>query len=330
MLKSKTQQLKPFIIGAFVLSIIIVFSFLVTIKRIDQNEIGFKYDLDGSLINRDNNPPLSFGWAATFGHDAKIFVINSEVTSFNFTSKHSEDSPYADSLSWDSREGVTMQGDFTIFGKVTDPWKFYGNYGRVQGSYRKMQDIEDKRIYEALRHAGHFVDARMGELAESEDADNIRKNPQKYASILKEEAANYTDQFGFTVTNIIFPAAFEFPGGNTIKVARQKLMDANSRLQDKKELLVQARLRKDQTIGQAKIDAKPIVEEGQQLANRLTIEGEALASEMEILVKTVGVEGAMKLKTAELQSILIKKGVVNSAVVTEDSLFGKAFYPSKK
>ncbi|OGY81994.1 MAG: hypothetical protein A3F54_03660 [Candidatus Kerfeldbacteria bacterium RIFCSPHIGHO2_12_FULL_48_17] len=301
-------------------------------EYIDQNEIGFKYNVNsGKGVSTENNPQLPFGWAANFGWNAEIFVINSEVNSYSFTADiHDPKSPWDESLTWDSIEGVTMQVDYTILGRVTDPWKFYANYGRAQRSFSGIEGIQDARIYEAIREAGEFVGVHMNELASGEAADLIRKSPARYTQQLTKDTAEYAEHFGFTIMDIIFPDRMVFPSDNegvsTITRSRALLESVNSDLEKKKKEVATIEGEKQQKIANANIEARKVLGEANRRAGSLKIEAEALANQMKVSIDQIGVDGAMQLKMAELQNELLDKGVIRQVYLTGDSLFGAPFY----
>lgn len=309
---------------------IVTFSIFAEVDRVEQNTIGFAYNVsDGRPVNAENNPPLAFGWHIAWGYDAKFFIINSEVNSYNFTADEDKNSPYNEALTWDSTEGVTMQGEFTILGRVTDPWKFYEHYGIAEHSYSAVEGIQDAKIYEALRQAGQFVDVKMGELCENVSADEIRKNPQSYAIKLTRLTAEYAEQFGFTITDVIFPERFSFPGGDTITKNRQMLQDANSSLEKKKKEVKVAEGERDKKINSAKKEAANIIAEGDRVANDLTIEARAIAEQLKAEIERIDIEGAMKLKMTELQGEILRSGVIVEMYLTENSIIGSTFYNKK-
>ncbi len=325
--------MRKFILVIVLILVLIGFLFttpMFKIRYIAQNEIGFKYNVsDGKAVAQKNNPLLPFGYAIAIGWDSRFFIINSEVNNYNFTSKRDVNSPYDESLSWDSSEGVTMSVDYTILGRVTDPWQFYNNFGQGQYSYRGVEGIQDKKIYEAIRLAGEFVDVRMGELTQHEEADLIRRNPRKYTETLTKEAAEYAEQFGFTVTDVLFPDRFVFPGGNTIQKSRGMLQAANSDFEKKKNEKKTAEQERNESIANAEIEADKVVAEGQREANHLLSEAKALAEQFRVSVDDIGVEGTMQITMSKLQGNLMRKGVIREAVLTQDSLFGKPFYSVK-
>ncbi|MFC1644938.1 hypothetical protein ACFL08_02855 [Patescibacteria group bacterium] len=319
--------MKELIVMALFFATLIIMGSFSSCVRIEQNELGFQYDINsGKPVNSTNNPLLSFGFDLAVGINAKHFVVNSEVNSYNFTAAVDASSPYDESLSWDSREGVTMTVPFTILGRVTDPWEFYTHFGQKERDYSSVAGIQDQRIYEALRQAGEYVNVRMGELTQDKEADAIRKNPKYYADILTKNVAAYSEEFGFTVTQVIFPSRFEFPGGNVIEQARGMLRDANTSIEGGRKAKDKAKGQRDEAIANASIAANQIISEGTREASRLRTETDALANQFKTSIDQIGVEGTMTLKMVELQKKLTKSGVIKRAVLTSDSIFGAPFY----
>src|SRR4030042_2537697 len=309
-----------FVIAA--LFIIVMLGCFGEIGYVAQNEIGFAYNVsDGKPVNEKNNPLLSMGWHITWGWDSKFFIINSEVNRWNFTADTKDPkSPFDESATGDSYEGTTMQVDLTVMGRVTDPWQFYANYGRPQQSYSDIEGIKDENIYRALRRATQFVRIKMCELTQSVSADEIRRNPGGYAETLTKEAVNYSENFGFTITDVLFPVRFLFPGGTAIEDARNRLQNANSDWENKKKEVKIAQGKKDEAIANAKIQAKEITGTGARKADELLSEAHDLAEQLKTSIDQVGVDAAMQLKMAELQSELTKEGVISRVILTSTSL----------
>jgi len=311
----------------FLAIIIFTASYFVNIGYVSQNQIGFKYNVSsGKPVSAENNPLLPFGYVFTVGWNERLFIINAEVNNYNFTAERDGNSPYDESLTWDSIEGVTMAVNYTILGRVTDPWQFYNHFGRPQRSYAGIEGIQDEKIYEAIRMVGHYVDVRMGEVTQQTEADKIRTNPAKYTTLMTQEAAKYAEQFGFTVTDVIFPDRFIFPGGNTIQTAREMLQAANSDVEKLKNEKKTAEQERDEAIANAKIEADQIIGSGQQEADKLLSEARALAEQLQSSINDVGIEGTMQITVSKLQGRLMKQGIIEKAILTEDSIFGAPFY----
>ncbi len=299
----------------------------ITIGYVAQNQLGFKYNVSGGKpVNNENNPLLPFGYTLAWGWNAKLFIINAEVNNYNFTAGRKSNSPYDESLTWDSHEGVTMSVNYTILGRVTDPWKFYNHFGRPQYSYKGVSGILDAKIYEAIRLAGQFVDVKMGELTQVTSADEIRKNPGKYTKMLTIAADEYASQFGFTVTDVLFPDRFVFPGGNTIRTARGMLQAANSDGEKLKNEKKTAQQERDEIIANARIKSNRIISEGKREANRLLSEADALAEQLQASIRDIGIKGTVQITMSRLHGKLMQKGIIKEAILTKDSIFGKPFY----
>lgn len=317
-------------IGAIIVFVLVWVSMFTTCTYVDPNTKVFSYELTSGLpVNPDNNPLLGIGWQGTYGWNAKFFEVDSGVYSYNFTAEANEHSLNDEALTWNPVEGVTMKTNFTISGHVTDVWEFYAHYGHEDADFSDVEGIHDKRIYEALRQAGHYASIRMGELTQKISADHVRANPGEYVKLLTTDTAKYMNRYGFNVTGFIFPAAFEFPGGDTIKEARSKLQGVNSEIQEKEQLRTNESNHKQIAIKDAGIVATGIKEEGTREANRLIIESDALAAQLAASIAQVGVENAMHLYIVDRYSSLVAKGVLDKAILTNDSIFAQPFYPGK-
>ena len=313
--------------GVAVVVVLILFGIFGTIQQIKQNEIGFEYDVaDGKPITPENNKLLSYGYHFAWGVDARFFVINSEINSYSFTMAKDKFSPNNEAMTWDSNEGATMSGDYEVKGRVTNPWKFFAFLGKAQRSISGIDGIQDEKIYLALRLAGRYAGVKMVELAQKDDAEEIMRNPKRYADELTKQCADYADTFGFTVTVIQFPKAFAFPGGKSITQAREMLSTVNSDKEKKKKEAKIAEQDKADKLAQAKIKAETIMAEGDREASELLSEAKALAEQLNTSIKQVGIEGTMQLKMAKLQGELMGLGVIPQAILTGDSIFGKPFY----
>jgi len=322
------NSMKKWIKRFIVLGVLIfIASNFIHIGYVAQNQLGFKYNVSsGKPVSPENNPLLPFGYVFTIGWNERLFIINAEVNNYNFTAASDANSPYDESLTWDSVEGVTMAVNYTILGRVTDPWKFYNHFGRPQHSYAGVEGIQDEKIYEAIRMVGHYVNVRMGEVTQQTEADKIRQNPAKYTEEMTADAAHYAEQFGFTITDVIFPDRFTFPGGNTIQTAREMLQAANSDVEKLKNEKKTAEQERDEAIANAKIESDQIIGEGQQEADKLLSEARALGEQLQSSIYDVGIEGTMQITMSKMQGKLMKQGVIEKAILTEDSIFGMPFY----
>lgn len=298
----------------------------------EQNERVFEYDVSSGLaVSQNNNPLLSYGMHMCFGYDCRYFVVDSEINDYHKTSKISDESPYDESLSWDSKEGSTMLSNFTILGKVTDPWKFYAHYGKSEVSVYTADDIQDKRIYEALVQAAQFADARMGELTEKVDAEKIRKDPSYYSAQLTKDTAIYAEQFGFTVTEIIFSSRFEFPdkdkdGKSVIDSVREQLGAKHTQIEEVKLNLETALAKQTNDLAAARIEAYKITKEGEREADRILTETTTLANRLATSIKQVGIDNTLALEMVKLQGELTKNNVISDVYLTEESIFAQPFY----
>jgi hypothetical protein len=137
------------------------------------------------------------------------------------------------------------------------------------------------------------------------------------------------NNYGFNVTAFIFPTAFTFPGGDTIKTARDKLQNANADIQAKEQQRTNEGNHKQIALKDAGIEATQILEEGKRKANSLTAESDALAAQLAASIEQVGVDNAMHLYIVEQYNRLVEKGILDKAILTGESIFAKPFYPPK-
>lgn len=315
--------------GSLVLGAILMIPQYGNFGYCEQNEICFEYNLVSGLpVSAENNPTEPFGIMAAFGVNKSFFEVSSEVNSWAFNADTQDPaSPYNESATWDSREGVTMAGDFTIFGRVTDVWLFYNSFGEVEGDYSAATGITDPRIYEALRQAGDWVDARMSELAENEDAEDIRQSPGSYAATLTTEVAAYMEPFGFTITRVRFPSRFEFPGGNVIAEARQELAAVNTEIQAANQELARASSTAAGQLSDATIEGNRLIAEANRYAGTLGAQTEAEIDRLTRLIESAGsVDGMLRLELARVQAELGEGGVLGQIILTDGSVLGESFY----
>lgn len=296
---------------------------------VEKNEICFAYNVsDGKMVNPEDNPILPFGLDVEPGIDGRHFRVNSEINRYSFTTGADKFSPYDEAMTMDSNEGATMSGEYTILGKVTNPWLFYNFFEEGQWSYKKVEGLQDRRIYAALRLAGRFAATRMVVIAQEKSADFATRNPKYFADRLTKEAAEYASTFGFTVTEIIFSKSFTFPNGDAIKTARAEIRNVNSEFETKKITVKKAEEGKKKKLSEGTKVASAIEEEGKQEADRLLSEATALAQQLKASIDQLGgdVDAAVGLKLSSLQGQIMKAGIIPKAYLTEESELGKAFY----
>jgi len=316
------------IAGGLVLGGILIIPQYTTWGWCEQNELCFGYNLTSGLaVSVDNNPTRSVGVMLGVGVNERFFEVSSEQNSWAFSRQATAESPYDESATWDSREGVTMSGDFTVFGRVTDVWLFYNSFSEVEGDYSAATGITDPRIYEALRQSGDWVSARMVELAEDDDAETIRQSPASYSAQLTQEVAAYMEPYGFTVTNVRFPTRFEFPGGNVIAEAREELSAVNTEIQSAEQELARATSAAAGQVADAEREGARLVAEANQYAGTLIANTTAEVDRLERLIESAGgVEGMLQLELARVQAELAEAGVLDEIILTNDSVLGESFY----
>lgn len=299
---------------------------------VDQTEVAFKYNvLSGKPVTPEDNPLLTKGFHFTpFGWNTRYFSTSSEIQEYTFTSGSDDASPYDESLAWDSNEGVTMATDFTIRGRVENPWEFYLHYGESEFSYHNVfanaPHVSDEKTYEALRQAGQYAEKVMVELTEFMGAEDIRTHRNDLKKQLIEKTRPYSEEFGFYIEDIIFPERFYYPDGNVIETARQEITATNTKIRQLEQELQNAASQKTIDVENARIEAKKIVEKGQREANRIDAETKALAEELAASIEQIGPEATVLLKMAELNGQLTRSGVINEAYLNEDSIFAAPFY----
>lgn len=318
------------IAGVLGAGLIIFLVTMVSVTRIDQSERGFKYNItSGKPVSMSENPDLGFGWHLCWGLNCKIFEISSERHIWTFTADPTDpSSPFDESLTWDSKEGVSMQVGYTIQGQVTDLWRFYANFGTTEYDYSGIANISDKRIYEALRQAGDFVDVRMGEIGALRAADEIRQSPTALANQVKEEVAVYMEQFGFTVTDVVFPEEITFPGGDVIAESRNLLTKADADIQSAEQAREQAKGIANQKLADAGIEAKTILGEATREAAALKSAVSAEIARLTMLVEMSGTpDTAIDLEVARLRTEILGSGNVDHIILTDDSSIGTVFKP---
>lgn len=325
----------------FVLLLLIFGLKTFSATRIEQNELAFKYNLlSGKAVNPEDNPLLNFGWTHMVGWNEYVFRVSSEAHQYEFTSTSTENSPFDESLTFDSTEGVTGQFDYAIIAHIDDVWKFYENYGNNQYSYtRGYEDTEDPRLYEGIREVGSFIDVYMGQLTQDKSATYIRTHPSEFKEKLKDAVREYSKQFGIVVDDILLTGRLRYPDGkkytddkgveypNVIEYTTDRLGNVYARLQEEEKDVEKASGESDAMIAKAMRDADRIRSQADITAAKLNAEAEAIANELAASVEKIGIEGTMKIYMARNLGNLIEKGVIPFATLTEDSILGEAFYP---
>lgn len=296
---------------------------------VSTNEHVFAYDTTGGKqISLANNPLLRNGPSIKLGYNVKHFSVSSEEVDFTFTrDTEGSCSNFEESLSWDSKEGVTMSVGYTLYGRVTDPHAFYMHFGQIENaSATSGADCGiDTRIYQALRQSGGYIDVRMGELAESVGAEEIRKNPGKYKAQLLSDVKVYMKQFGFTITRVLFPEAFVYPGSDAIKQARQLIDGANNAVQSIERDEDKAKQIAAKVVAEANTSAEAIEGEANRRAIELRTSAAELSTRLAVSVAEIGQEATIALFEAELLAQLAQNGNLGDVYVTEEAPLGRLF-----
>lgn len=314
-----------------IILIIVIFTIVAEVSYFEQNEMAFEYNvISGKPVSVEENPLLGFGLHMALGWNAKIFRVSSEANNYNFTNDKDDYSPYNEALSFDSKEGTTMDLDYTIMAHVENPYLFYDNFGTSQYDYSEIDGITDSRIYEGIRAIGSFVDIRIGELAEKKNAISIQRNPTEILSQVKDEANEYALTLGLALDDLLTSSSVEFPDGNTIDEARKLLGDVNGEYEAKLTEEGKAEEAKNSVIALANIEADKIISEANIEANNLTQEAQAIANNLKEAIAQVGVDAAFNQLMAEYTAQLIKAGVLPEVFLNEKSLLGATFYKSKQ
>lgn len=313
------------LIAAAILAAVSLFG-LTTCEHIDSSEAGFAYNVtSGKEVNAENNPPLAQGFNPVFGINARLFVVNVTTHEYHFTGHRSGSSKYDEALEWNSSEGIDMSAEYSIFGNVSDLWQFYLHYGH--GEHEYDTGSMDPRIYEALRQAGKVVDVRVNEITASMLAENIRVHPEKIREDVLAHVQAYMKQFGFSVTDLQFSSNFEYPNGDTIQDVRQQMTQIEASIRQAELELENTQTQNKINLAEAKQEGKKIVQEATRRAADMNAQTDALAGAIKASVDQVGIDGAVRLKAAELFSDLAKAGKIGRVILTEKSIFGEPFYP---
>lgn len=308
-------------------AVLTVLTFL-DVEHISQNELGFVYHLNsGEPVSSEANPLLSYGYKAVWGVNARYFTVSSEVVSISFTEEVVPSSPYDESLTWDSSEGVTMKGDVTVFGQVTNVWKFYESFGQTQRSYAAADGIPEESLYEALRLAADFLAVRMGELTATVEAEEIRQSPGLYGDQLTEAVAAYMEPYGFTVTRVTFPQRFVFPNGDAIAEARDKVREVNAEIEEAGETKNQAVGAAAEALSTSEREAAQLLSEAERYDAALRSSTDAEIDRLRQLIESAGgPDQALALELARVQGDLAKAGHLGQVILTDESVVGRSFY----
>ncbi len=307
--------------------LVLIWNFASTIHRVEQDELCFAYNVtSGMAVNPEENPILPFGWDFRFGWNERFFCVSSQTHQYNFSKELTDNSPYDESLSCDSKEGVTMEVDVTVLAHVDNVWRFYENYGQTQYFYNRIRGLEDRRIYESIREAEGYVDVKLGEIAQEMDARELKKSVKLLNDRLTEEARSYMSQFGIHIDDVIISSRFNFPGGNIIDQATNKLGDVNSTLEKKKKELKKAEAEKKNKIANANIEGDAILSVANVEANKLISEGKNISMQLKKSVELMGNrDKATELYLSREFSDVLGGGSIENLYLDTDSIIGEMF-----
>lgn len=118
-------------------------------------------------------------------------------------------------------------------------------------------------------------------------------------------------------------------GKSVIDKAREQLQAANTEVREQEEAVKKAQGLKDELIADARREADKIVSAATREADSLTAEAQAIADDLEASIAQIGVQPTVDLMIAGQLTGLIRAGVMPTATVTQDSIFGKVFYGSQ-
>ncbi len=168
----------------------------------------------------------------------------------------------------------------------------------------------------------------MGEIGALRAADEIRQSPTALANQVKEEVAVYMEQFGFTVTDVVFPEEIVFPGGDVIAESRNLLTKADADIQSAEQAREEAKGLAGRGLANAGIEAKTIfgaaTREGAALKSAVSAE----IARLTMLVEMSGSpDAAIDLEVARLRTEILGSGNVDQVILTDDSSIGTVFKP---
>ncbi len=304
--------------------------------RIDPTEHAFWYSqVQEKPVNADNNPLLPSGMAGGWGWNTVCFTVTKEVLRHTFTSDAQDSSPYDESLTWDSSEGVTMATNWTLSVQVTDPYVFFQSFGDLQygDSYDEKsmgRFIKDIRLYECIRQLGLQASKLANEINATVKADEIQRDPAVMKATMLAGIRDYATNFGVVVKDIEFPGRFIYPDGDSIESGRRLLTEVETELRSKENELATAKAQANLDLQEARMEAENLIGEATKRSNTRKAETDQLVAALAASIKNIGAEGTFTLEMAAMQRRLIESGVIPEVIVTERSIFAAPYYPSKE
>ncbi|MDB5204760.1 MAG: hypothetical protein JWP09_788 [Candidatus Taylorbacteria bacterium] len=314
------------IIAAIVLGLVCFFS-LNTCEYVSQGEKAFFYNVSaGKKVNPQDNPLLPLGWNSTWGYNMQVFSVNGTNIDYDFTGLGTGSSKYDETIAWNSSEGVVMDSEYKLYGRVTDPWEFFVHYGELHYDFT-VKGGKDVRVFAALRNAGRVIAEYSGEYAAIAEAEEIRTKPSDLKLHVLPRIQAYMKMFGFEITDMMFLKDFTYPEGNIINEARHDLTELNSEIRSQQQQLKNTTDQMAINVGAANMDAAKEIAKAQREASIIDAESNALATALQQQIEQIGIEGTLRLRSSEFLGNLSKKGVVKDAWVTQKSIFGIPLYP---
>ena len=263
-----------------------------------------------------------------WGINARFFSVNGVLTDYDFTGGGTGSSPYDETISWNSSEGVVMDTEYKLYGRVSDPWVFFLHFDALEHDF-KVDGKKDVRVYAALRVAGKYIAQLINEETCKDGAENIRTNPDGLKIKVLPKVQTYMKQFGFEITDIMFLKNFSYPNGNVIAEARTQITEVNSEIRVEQQNLKNKTDQIEIKISEAKIAANTKIMAAKRAASQIDAESTALANALKQSIDQVGIDGTLKLKMTEQYGQLTKSGVLPDIWLNEDSIFAAPFYRGK-
>ncbi len=331
---------KIILLAAVAVVTLISLSSVVHFFRVDPTQYVFSYTAGTSdPVNEQNNPMLPVGFNFAFGPNARQFRVTKEVIRHTFNANEKDPaSPFNEAMTWDSKEGVTMQADWSLSARVVDPYAFFKNFGESQYNYDRMEKFTaDLRIYECLRQMGLHAARLANEINSTMMADSIQRDPSLMRVTMldgiKEGAEgirSYAKRFGVEVLDIEFPGRFSFPDGDAIEAGRGLLTQVETELRGKELELETARAEAQQAKTTAEIAAAELIGEAKKKAAARQSETAQLVNSLTDSITRIGPDGTFRLEMSNMQRQLVEKGVFPEVILTSKSVFAAPYYPVEK
>ena len=318
--------MKEIILVIFVLVCAVVLGTTTSCHMVNQGEKAFYYDsTSGKPVNPTDNPILPMGFNTSMGYNQRYFEVQGTIMDYSFTATNSDG--FDESLKWNTKEGVIMSVDYKLYGRVTNPWQFYLHFGEMEYHYA-IDSHKDVRVYQALRQSGKMLDQYLNELLDTVDAEYIRTHPDWLKQQTLPRLVQYMSQFGFEITDMMFLGNFQYPDGNVIKEARQQITTVDTETRQIQQTTTNMANQVKIEVDKARMAADTKIGEARRKASAVLAESTALATALKQSIDQIGIEGTMSLKMTGLLGDLTQSGTMPWVLLTDKSLFGRAFYPS--